>query len=97
MRTTITILLLALALSCSAQDTPAWWPPPIEADSVRMGDTFIYGRPLANFNDPRDGAPTVLIAVRCERTGKWWRVLMRQEDYLCGTVGDTLTVSIPIP
>lgn len=66
-------------------------------DSVRAGDSFIYERPLAQFNDPLSGSPTVLVAVRCARSGMWWRVPMRHESYLCGSAGDTLAVSLLVP
>lgn len=97
MKATIASALIALSGLCSAQDTPDWWPPSLVADSVRAGDSFIYERPLAQFNDPLSGSPTALVAVRCVRSGMWWRVPMRHESYLCGSAGDTMAVSLVLP
>lgn len=90
MKTILLALLLLACAPCLAQDTPEWWPPPLPADSVRPDDRYIYERPLANFNHPLTGAPTMLIAVRCARSGQWWRVPMPQEYASHGAVGDTL-------
>lgn len=97
MKTPMLAMLLLACAPCLAQDTPEWWPPPLPADSVRPDDRYIYERPLANFNHPLTGAPTVLVAVRCARSGQWWRVLLLQADASRGTVGDTLLAAPLMP
>lgn len=97
MRTTILALLLACSVQASAQDTPSWWPPPLRLDSIAPGDEFLYERPLANFNHPHTGRPQALIAVRCARTGLYWRVLVEGHLMQCVRPGDTLTSEPPTP
>lgn len=97
MKTALIAILLLACLAGQAQTTPEWWPPPLVSDSVRPDDCYIYERPLANFNHPLTGAPTVLVAVRCARSGQWWRVLLLQADASRGTVGDTLLAAPLMP
>lgn len=90
MRTVILAVAIACSAHASAQDTPSWWPPPLRLDSIAPGDEFRYERPLANFNHPHTGRPMALIAIRCIRSGAWWRALISDEDWRRGAVGDTL-------
>lgn len=97
MRTTILALLLACSVQASAQDTPSWWPPPLRLDSIAPGDEFLYERPLANFNHPHTGRPMALIAIRCIRSGAWWRAMVSDDEWRRGSVGDTLGAIMILP
>lgn len=97
MRTIILAVAMASAIAAAGQDTPAWWPPPLSPDSAIHGATYIYERPLASFNHPDDGRPQALIAVRCPRTGLYWRVLVEGHLMQCVRPGDTLTSEPPTP
>jgi len=97
MKTILAILFAASFAACSAQDTPSWWPPPLDADSVPAGRALIYERPLASFNHPDDGRPRTIVALRDAVTGRWWRVVARHEEAARALPGDTVTIETLLP
>ncbi len=85
------IVIISILLSCSAaaQDTPSWWPPVLtDPDPER---SYIYMRPLANYNDPWTLRPMSIIAVQ-DDLGRWWRAQIPSEGMQRRMVGDTLVV-----
>lgn len=97
MKTLLASLLLAMAAPALAQDTPAWWPPPLVLDSVPPGHVLIYERPLAQYNDPANGRAIALVALRDPINGAWWRAIARHEDVSGALPGDTVRLQAVLP
>lgn len=89
MRTIVIILSILLSCSAAAQDTPSWWPPVLTDPSPDR--SYIYMRPLANYNDPWTLRPMSIIAVQ-DDLGRWWRAQIPSEWMERRMVGDTLVV-----